>query len=74
MQAVFNLTYNLLENEINLFTLEDFRLKMEEASSDEVYGDKIIKQKRRRSTKKIYYLLKCLGERILCALGTWPIG
>ena len=34
MQAVFNLTCDWLENEIDLFTLEGFRLKMEEVSSD----------------------------------------
>ena len=32
LQAVFNLTCDWLENEINLFTLVDFQLKMEEVS------------------------------------------
>ena len=74
MQAVFNLTCYWLKNEIDLFTLEGFRLKMEEVSSDSVYGDKKIKQKRKRSTKQLYYLLKCLGERMLCPSETWLIG
>ena len=43
MQAVFNLTCDWLENEIDLFTLEDFQLKTEEVSSDEVCGVKRIK-------------------------------
>ena len=45
MQAVFNVTWDWLENETNLFALEDFRLKIEEVSNDEVYDVKRIKEK-----------------------------
>ena len=74
MQSVFNFTCDWLENEVDLFTVKDFLLKMEQVCSNEVYGVKIIKKSCRRSTKKIYSLLKRLEEKTLHALGTWPIG
>ena len=52
VQAVFNITCDRLEIEIDLFTLEDFQLKMEEVSSDEVYSVKKIKQKLQEKYKE----------------------
>ena len=52
MQSVFNFTSDWLENEVDLFTVKDFLLKMEQVCSNEVYGVKIIKKVAREVQRK----------------------
>ena len=64
-RQTINLTCNWLENEIDLFIFKDFRLKMEEVSTYELYCVKKIKQKLQEKYKKNVFLLNCVGERTL---------
>ena len=60
-----------LENESELFTLDDIRKKMAELSDAEVYGVKRIKQKLQDKYKDDTFLL---GGRTFCVIETWPVG
>ena len=67
MLAAFNLTCDWLENEIDLFTLEDFRMKMKEVSDEEVYGVKRIKQKLQEKYKdNIFFAEVSERKNVVC--------
>ena len=67
MQAVFNLTCDWLESEIDLFTLEDFQLKMEEVPSDETCSVKRIKQKLQKVYKENLFFAEVPGRKnVVC--------
>ena len=66
-----------MENEIDFFTLEDFRWKTEEVSNDKVYGVKRIKEKLREKYKENIFFAEvsgrtnvvCLGNMADCIIG-----
>ena len=67
MLAAFNLTCDWLENEIDLFTLEDFWMKMKEVSDEEVYGVKRIKQKLQEKYKDNIFFSEVSGRKnVVC--------
>ena len=67
MQAVFNLTCDWLETEIDLFSYENFPLKMEEVPSDETCSVKRIKQKLQKMYKENLFFAEVSGRKnVVC--------
>ena len=66
-----------MENEIDFFTLEDFRWKTEEVSNDKVYGVKRIKEKLREKYKENIFFAEVSGRTNVVCFGNmadWIIG